>query len=155
MKTYVHHGVIAGAILSLGLLFLSGEATADSFRVSVHSPNVSVSYGQYDRHGHGASRGYVVRDYGHRRADRGHVEYRGRHYEHHGHGHHKEYDRGYRYDHGYARVVVRRHAYRDPAPRHVCRYERRPVTTVFYDECGRRLYRTEYVTVRLCEHFHH
>ena len=40
-------------------------------------------------------------------------------------------------------------------PRHVCSWDRVPVTRVRYDDCGRRIYYTEYVKVRSCDDWHY
>jgi len=40
-------------------------------------------------------------------------------------------------------------------PVHVCRYDSRPVTRYYRDDCGRRVYYTEYVRVRTCDDYHY
>ncbi len=39
-------------------------------------------------------------------------------------------------------------------PRHVCSWDRVPVTRVRYDECGRQIIYTDYVRVRTCDDYH-
>lgn len=127
MLSTIGKTMIAGTVMALGLGFGANKAAADSFSVSVHTPSVSAGYSNHRGH------------------DSGYVEvYRPA---------------------PPPPVVVTRPAWspvvvhQPPVvvvskPRHVCSWDRVPVTHVRYDECGRRIYYTEYTKVRVCEDYH-
>ncbi len=159
MKNRVLRGLVAAVVAGFGLLFVNGAASAgESFRVSVHSPHVAVSYGKHDGHRYDRRHRYVYRErhYDHGRdhrykRGRGHDKYHRRYERRHGHGVYRHHARTH------ATVVYRSGHHRHRAPdRHVCRYERRPVVTKhYYDRCGNPVYYTDYVTVRACKRYHH
>lgn len=123
--------VMAGAVMTLGLGFGVNKAAADSFSVSVHTPTVSAGYSNH----HGHDGGYVAV---------------------------RPSPPPVAYCPPPAPVVARpawgQVVVQQPVvvmqPRHVCSWDRVPVTRVGYDECGRRIYYTEYVKVRTCDDYH-
>lgn len=71
----------------------------------------------------------------------------------HKHKHFEFRHHGRRSGHDRHRVAVYRKV--DYRPKHVCRYEKRPVRRSYYDECGRNVYYTDYVAVRVCDARYH
>jgi len=178
MKKTFLKGLAAATVVGAGLAMPSGTAAADSFRISVHTPHVGVSYGHHDSHrshhkGHGTHYSHSKR-YGHGKHYTHPRSYgHGKHYAHprsYGHGKHYAHPRSYghgkhyahpkRYGHGYGKHYKRytpRHTARGhhASPKHVCRYESRPVTKYYYNEYGDRVGYTAYESVRVCESYHH
>jgi len=124
MLSTIGKTVIAGTVMALGLGFGANKAAADSFSVSVHTPTVSAGYSNHRGH------------------DGGYVSV---------------------YSPPPPPVVVARPAWGTVVverpvvvvqPRHVCSWDRVPVTRVRYDDCGRRIYYTEYTKVRVCDDYH-
>jgi hypothetical protein len=126
MFSKMSKSAIVGAAVVVGVGFGAPKAAADSFSVSVHTPGVSAGYSTHGRHDHGYVSVYPP-------APRPVVVYQPAPV--------------------YAPppVVVYRPV---PRPVHVCHYDSRPVSRYRHDDCGRRVYYTEYVRVRTCDDYH-
>ncbi len=116
---------LVSSVAVAGLGFCASDAAADAFSVSVHTPNVSAGFSTVNRHANG---GYVEV---YQPAPRPVVTY---------------------CPPPAPVVVYRPVAVRQPV--HVCRYDSRPATHYYVNDCGRRVWYTEYVRVRTCDDYH-
>ena len=124
MFSKMSKAAIVGAAVVAGVGFGAPKAAADSFSVSVHTPGVSVGYS--NRHGHDG--GYVSV---YQPAPRPVVTY---------------------CPPPAPVVVYQPVVVREPV--HVCHYDSRPVSRYYVNDCGRRVYYTEYVRYRTCDDYH-